>query len=108
MYFETLNFPLDFVNIALPSAAKYGLLSEIVIVMPEALDGNQETSLIPEPIFIDVKLLQPENASCTMLATPSGIVIDVKLLQPLNAPLPMLVTLLGIVIDVKLSQPTNA
>ena len=99
MYFETLNFPLDFVNIALPSAAKYGLLSEIVIVMPEALDGNQETSLIPEPIFIDVKLLQYWNAIESMLVTLSGIVIDVKLLQSRNEQFAMLFTLFPIVSD---------
>ena len=58
-------------------------------------------------IVIDVKPVQPSNASEPILVTESDILIDSKLVQKSNALLPILVTELGIVIDVKPPQPEN-
>ena len=49
----------------------------------------------------DVKLLQNQKASRSMLVTLSGMVIEARELQPLKAEYPMLVTLFGMVTEVR-------
>ena len=59
----------------------------------------------PSGIWMEVRLVQLENAQSPMLVTPSGMVMEVRLAQLENAPLPMLVTPSGILMDVRLVQP---
>ena len=56
---------------------------------------------------IEVKLLQPEKAYCSIIVTELGIVIALRPEQPLKAYLPILVTEFPIVAEVKCQQPLN-
>ena len=51
-------------------------------------------------MVIEVKPLQPLNATSPISVTVSGMVTEVKPVQPLNAASPITVTLSGIVIEV--------
>ena len=65
--------------------------------------------VMSSPVIVTlVRLLQYQNAYCSMLVTLSGIVMFVRLLQNKNAYSPMLVTEFGIVTLVRLRRPSNA
>ena len=55
--------------------------------------------------IIDVRELQPQNASLPMLVTLEGMEMDVRELQLRNAEYPMLVTLEGMEMDVRELHP---
>ena len=76
----------EFLMRQFPSLLKYVFPDATVIVSRFGVDakGLRPILVTLDGIFIDVRLLQPSNASCPILVTLDGMVTDVRLVQPRN------------------------
>ena len=82
-------------------ASAVNSLSAIGVLAPPTLSETDQP--VVSSNLTEVRLVQPENTSLSMLVTLLGMVIEVKLLHSSNAPFPILVTL-GMLIEVKPAQ----
>ena len=85
------------------------ITKELLAVSIMALQLSLESYFVfPDSTFIEVRPVQPENASSPILVTLFGMVIELRPAHPEKAELPILVTLLPMVTEVRPVQLPNA